>query len=542
MERSKAKKTSKALFNRAIFIFRRDHRLEDNTGLLETLKISKEVFPCFVFDSRQIKPDQNEYFSNKSVQFMCQSLCDLDQQIKSKNSGSKLNFFYGTYPGILGEMLEAIKPDLLSFNMDYTPYAKERDDLIKKICEEKKIETKIYEDCCLLNIKQALAGRDQFYKVYTPFYRKVGDTKIPRPKSCDFVNFSEEKIKTKNSIENLNQFYKEEPEALITGGRATGLKILEDFPRLKDYEKIRNDPNLNTSLLSAHNKFGTVSIREVYYAAKRDLGAAAERFIRQLYWRDFYYYIGYFYGQVFGGPMYPKYAYIDWNTSEEDFEAWKEGRTGVPIVDASMRNLNKKGYMPNRCRMIVGSFLVKLLHIDWLKGEKYFATKLIDYDPCQNNGGWQWCSGSGCDSQPYFRVFKMENQSKKFDPKASYIKKWVPELKKVPASDIHTWEQSYQDFKVDYPKPIVEHAKERLASIDEYKEAFERYEKAIKVGEVKPSATVQPKRAPNKTGGKRLKRGRVKDGTDVKTLDKYWAKQEIGNFWAEKKKGVEDDK
>lgn len=300
---------------------------------------------------------------------------------------------------------------------------------------------------------------------------------------CEFNNFAQEEIIIKGKIikDKGVQFYEKEKDTVVKGGRNEAYEILKTLDNtLKNYDTDRNLPIKKTSRLSAYNKFGCISIRELYYATRSKLKDKAEPFIRQLYWRDFYYFIGEFYPHIFEGPMKVNYAGIQWRDDDEVLERWKEGRTGCPIVDASMRDLNKTGYMPNRCRMIVANYLVKDLHINWQEGEKYFASKLVDYDPCQNNGGWQWSAGCGVDSQPYFRIFNPESQSQKVDKDCKYIKKWIPELKEVENKDIHSWEEAcmkkaYKDVK--YPRPLVKHKNEKEICIQMYVKALEKAKK-----------------------------------------------------------------
>lgn len=233
--------------------------------------------------------------------------------------------------------------------------------------------------------------------------------------------------------------------------------ILNEIDRFSTYMKVRDFPaKAGTTKLSAHLKFGTVSIREVYYAIKNRFGAD-HPLIRQLYWRDFYTQIGYHFPRVFKRSFRSKYDKLDWNYNETAFHRWCEGLTGFPIVDAGMRELNRTGYMHNRVRMIVASFLIKDLHIDWRWGERYFAQKLVDYDPAVNNGNWQWAASTGCDPVPYFRIFNPWLQQRKFDPNCEYIKENVPELRSFPPSIIHNLEKVQPDDLKNYPPPMVDH-------------------------------------------------------------------------------------
>ena len=242
---------------------------------------------------------------------------------------------------------------------------------------------------------------------------------------------------------------------------------------MTNYDEERNYPSLSaTTGLSAYNKFGLCSVREFFYAVV-DQFSEGHTLISELYWRDFFTHIGFHHPKVFGHCFHEKYEKLHWKNDESLFQCWCEGRTGFPIVDAGMRELNATGYMHNRVRMIVASFLCKDLHIDWRWGERYFAQKLIDYDPCVNNGNWQWAASTGCDAQPYFRIFNPWLQQKKFDKEALYIKKWIPNLNNLSSSSIHNLykEKARQKNSSDYPAPIVDHfveskkAKEMFAAL-----------------------------------------------------------------------------
>ena len=479
------KETAKKAFKSAIFIFRRDLRLDDNTGLLKALQLAEKVYPVFIFDPRQIHQARNDYFSNSCVQFMCDSLSDLDLRLKER--GSQLNYVYGEYPGIISDLIQVTKADLLAVNMDYTKFSKDRDQQIRATCMESKVQFVNEEDICLLTKKQSMSTRkagDEFFKKFTPYYNAVSGITIRRPIKCDSENFAQDVIAFgKNSankviVDGGKQYYEENKHMEVKGGRKFAFQILTNLEKLKNYEEVRNFPSKNTSKLSAYNKFGCVSIREVYYAAKAKMAEKSEAFVRQLYWRDFYYYIGEYYPHIWNGPMKVNYAGIKWWKPEHEnfLQKWQEGQTGCPIVDASMRHLNKTGYMPNRNRMIVSNYLVKDLHINWQEGEKYFATKLADYDPCMNNGGWQWSAGCGVDSQPYFRIFNPKLQSEKVDKQCVYIKKWVPELKEVENGHVHDWETAheYKEYKkIDYPAPLVIHSEQKETCIQLYVQALE---------------------------------------------------------------------
>ena len=293
--------------------------------------------------------------------------------------------------------------------------------------------------------------------------RAASKKAISYPIVNNFKNYYTDHIISEYSPEKLLSTYNE--NIFFHGGRRNGLTILKNIKEFKEYAQTRDIPAFPTTGLSAHNKFGTLSIREVYYSIKDVLGAS-HPLIKQLYWRDFYTQIADHFPHVFGHNFLKKYKKLAWRNNTEHFKRWCTGTTGFPIVDAGMRQLNATGWMHNRARMIVASFLTKDLLIDWRWGEFYFAKQLADYDPAVNNGNWQWAASTGCDAQPYFRIFNPWIQQKNFDPQCTYIKQWVPELFDIPPKVIHTLHKNTVSIK-DYPRPIVDHA-EQVAYVKNY--------------------------------------------------------------------------
>ncbi|MCX7124658.1 MAG: deoxyribodipyrimidine photo-lyase, partial [Gammaproteobacteria bacterium] len=312
----------------------------------------------------------------------------------------------------------------------------------------------IYADALLHEPEDILKSNDLPYTIYTPFMRKSRTLPVLKPLPCRNTNFYQ--IIIDHSI-TLNPYLKKQARyATIQGGRTEGKKLLHKISALKNYSENRNYQEKNaTSHLSAHHKFGTVSIRESYQAIV-DAHGLQSTLINELYWRDFFTHIGFHFPHIFKGAFHQKYNAIAWKDNAAQFKKWCDGKTGFPIVDAGMRELNETGYMHNRVRMITASFLVKDVHIDWRWGERYFAQKLVDYDPAVNNGNWQWVASTGCDSQPYFRIFNPWLQQKRFDKACLYIKKWVSELKTASPRDLHNL--SVTSSLTNYPKPMVNHA------------------------------------------------------------------------------------
>lgn len=453
-----------------IFIFHRDIRLHDNTALIKQIKKYGSVVPIFIFIDEQIKPSINKYFSNNSVQFMIESLNDLSDDIKNFNG--KL-YFYETNNNIslLKKLNKLHKINSIGFNLDYTPYAIKRDNEIINFAKLNNIDIITSEDIVLYDIidgKTKNINNNNPYIVFTPFKNHCLKNLIVR-KPDKFNKFKFTKITEYNSnLDDIHNYYTDNPDINIHGGRQNGLKILSKIDNFNNYNKERDFLTYKTTFLSAHLHFCTLSIREVYYRIIKILGSD-NNLINELHWRDFYINITYYFPKVLKGKSFKdKYDNIEWDNNHDFYNAWINGRTGFPIVDAAMRQLNKTGYMHNRCRMIVASFLTKDLHIDWRIGEKYFANNLIDYSPMQNNGGWQWASSSGCDSQPYFRIFNPWTQSKKYDVDCKYIKYWIPELENIPNKEIHNWFKFYDKYDVYY-KPIIDHNIERKKTLQIYK-------------------------------------------------------------------------
>ncbi len=454
-------------YHKSLYLFRRDLRLDDNIGLLHALDRSKFVIPCFMFDPRQITK-KNDYRSMNAVQFMLESLDDLEKKLKSKKG--KLYRFYGVAEDVIKQLLNKEKIEAVFVNRDYTPFSLKRDKQIKAHCDKHDIDFISDHDLLLTEPNEITTGSGTPYQIFTPFYRKASKRPVNKPKKLVRASFYIKSINIEAAKEKYGKPFEYDNKKIhVHGGRSNGLNILNDIAKFKQYAKTRDYPDKSTTNLSAYLKFGCISIREAYYAIYKKLGPK-HPLLRQLYWRDFFTHVAYNSPFVFGQPFKEKFKKLKWSQSKKMFKAWCEGKTGFPIVDAGMRQLNKTGFMHNRVRMIVGSFLIKDLHINWLWGEKYFAQLLVDYDPSVNNGNWQWVASTGTDSQPYFRIFNPWLQQKKFDPQCTYIKKWVPELKKIEPKEIHTL------FKIDkkikgYPAPIVDHARQARLAKDAYKAA-----------------------------------------------------------------------
>ncbi len=429
----------------SLFWFRRDLRLDDNAGLYHALKSGRPVVPVFIFDSNILEALDDRQDSR--VSFIHQAITNLQTQLLKK--GSTLDVRYGTPEEVFTALLETYQVEAVYTNHDYEPYAQERDKTIAGLLNARGIDFHTYKDQVIFEKKEVVKDNGEPYTVFTPYSRKWKAT---------LTDFYKKSYPTKKYH---RHFFKQDemalpslaeigfsPTAITFPGEEWDESIIKQYTKQRDYPAIAG-----TSRLSVHLRFGTISIRELV----REAGAVNETFLNELIWRDFYQAILWHFPGVVFNSFKKEYDNIQWRNHEKEFEVWCNGNTGYPIVDAGMRELNATGYMHNRVRMIVASFLTKHLLIDWRWGEAYFAKKLLDYDLAANNGGWQWAAGSGCDAAPYFRIFNPYLQTQKFDPKLEYIRKWIPELDEL-----------------TYPLPIVEHEVARKRCLDVYGKALKK--------------------------------------------------------------------
>lgn len=450
-------------YKKSLFIFRRDFRLEDNTGLIFALKHSEKVIPAFIFTPEQI--EKNPFRSDHCLKFMIESLIDLEDQLKEKKG--KLYLFKGSAEEIAAKCIRQLNIDAVIVNRDYTPYSKHRDAKLEKVCKGENIPFHSFDDALLHPPEETLKKDGTPYLIFTPYFRNASKQEAPPPAHNRGTNYFHGSIPFAQDKSLLSKLLPKDATNLLAGGRTEALKILKKLGSLSSYDALRDFPAEDyTSHLSPYLKFTVCSPREVYAAICRKLGPH-DPLIRSLYWRDFFTTIAFFFPHVFKGSFHPKFDKLKWSYDKKLFRSWCDGKTGFPIIDAGMREMNETGQMHNRVRMIVASFLVKDLHIDWRWGEKYFAQNLIDYDPAVNNGNWQWVASTGCDAQPYFRIFNPWTQQKKFDPDCVYIKKWIPELKDVAPKAIHQWGE--KQIEIDYPPPIVNHEEEAKRALKAYR-------------------------------------------------------------------------
>lgn len=403
--------------SKGIFVFRRDLRGVDNISLIALSHVVDFVVPVFILSPTQISNTQNKFKSHNAVKFMVDSLLELNATALS----GKLNVFHGEPVEVLRELLRSDSSIThIAFNRDYTKYAMERDAAIAKLPAT--IISK--DDCLIFPLHSVVTGSGTVYKKYTPFLRKALKRAIPPVNKTTvakqrFLSFPQ----SKHSInpEEMHRFYDTDqlsPQPAVKGGRKAGLKLLQRAKGLSDYDEKRNNLTYKTSLLSAYNKFGCLSIREVAHALKGIEGLYA-----QLIWREFFYNLGAKHPEIFNsghnGVVNRK---VTWKRNSRQFKNWSEGQTGVAVVDAAMRQLNTTGYMHNRGRLIVSNYLTRTLELDWHLGERYFAQKLIDYDPIQNSFGWQISVNlSGTESRPLAQTkMNPERQTKRFDPTGEF--------------------------------------------------------------------------------------------------------------------------
>ena len=426
-----------------VFWFRRDLRLNDNAGLFHALKQGKPVVPIFIFD-RNILGELDDRKDSR-VEFIHRSLRELQKSLV--DIGSTLDVRYGFPEETWEQLLKDYTIENAYTNHDYEPYARERDTGIAKILKANGISFFSYKDQVIFEKDEVVKDDGKPYTIFTPYSRKwKGSLNNFHLSLYDtetlFSNFFRQREQKMPSLEEMN--FKSSGQDFPIKNWERGL--------IKQYKAQRDYPAMGaTSRLGVHLRFGTISIREL----AREAGALSETFLNELIWRDFYQMILWHFPDVVGHSFKPGYDTIKWRNNEKEFEAWCKGETGYPIVDAGMRELNETGFMHNRVRMIVASFLTKHLLIDWRWGEAYFARKLVDFDLAANNGGWQWAAGSGCDAAPYFRIFNPYLQTKKFDPDLKYIRKWAPDFEEL-----------------TYPQPIVEHEFARKRCLEVYGKAL----------------------------------------------------------------------
>ena len=426
-----------------LFWFRRDLRLDDNAGLYEALKQNMNVLPIFLFDSEILNKLDNK--QDARVHFIHHQLTVLQQQLSAL--GSSIMVKLGKPKEIFESLAQQYIIKAVYTNHDYEPYAIKRDHEIAELLRSKGISFHSFKDQVIFEKDEVTKDDLKPYTVFTPYMKKwksklTTNHLMPHPTQNYYNNFFQTAAIPLPTLADIGFL----PSSIDFPGSKIIPAVIQHYSEQRDIPSIKG-----TSRLSVHLRFGTVSIRSLVAQAQR----LNEKWLNELIWREFYMMILYHFPHVVNRAFKPAYDRIPWSNNETHFKLWCEGKTGYPIVDAGMRELNRTGFMHNRVRMITASFLTKHLLIDWRWGEAYFAKKLLDFELSSNNGGWQWSASSGCDAAPYFRVFNPYEQTKKFDPQLKYIKQWIPEFDEL-----------------NYIKPIVDHKFARERVLSTYKKAL----------------------------------------------------------------------
>ena len=461
----------------ALVWFRRDLRDVDHAALYHALRRHDRVHCAFVFDTEIL--DALPGRMDRRVEFIHGSVVALDAALRARGGG--LIVRHGRARDVIPALAASLGVAEVLSNRDYEPAAIARDDEVAARLRGMGIGFADFKDQVIFERGEVLTQggapfsvftpfKRAWLKALTPFYVKAYPVEAyaghlaPPPDGTRMPTLAELGFATTNLA-----------ELGVTPGRAGGRRLLADFlTRIGRYKSARDFPaRKGVSYLSVHLRFGTVSIRELAAAALAVGGEGAETWLSELIWRDFYQQILWHHPRVVAASFRPEYDRVVWDDAPDLFAAWCEARTGYPLVDAAMCQLLHSGYMHNRLRMVVASFLTKDLGIDWRLGEAFFAEHLIDFDLAANNGGWQWAASTGCDAQPYFRIFNPVTQSEKFDPDGAFIRRYLPALARVPARYLHApWTMPPVDQKLagcvigqDYPAPVVDHARARARTL-----------------------------------------------------------------------------
>jgi deoxyribodipyrimidine photo-lyase len=464
---------------KALVWTRRSLRLHDHTALSFATQNYDEAFLVFVFDKNILSKLEDK--KDHRVTFIHETL----EKIKEKLPENKMYILYGDPKKLIPQLAKDLDVEVVCTHEDYELYARERDRIVKEELEKNKIDFKTFKDHVIFDASEIRTGSGDYYRVFTPYkntwFKTISEREeVLQEKRVKLNRITYKRLKGYTSDLSLKDIGFERTEDARHYSVVPNEHLKKFHQRIEDYNEKRDFPAIRgTSKLSAYLRFGQVSIRELVRKYWPFENEGENIWLSELCWRDFYF------GLLKTFPHVEKYAYnekyekVPFYNNKEHFKMWCEGKTGVPIVDAGMRELNQTGWMHNRVRMIVASYLTKILIIDWRWGEEYFAKKLIDFDLSANNGGWQWSASTGCDAAPYFRVFNPYRQSERFDKEAEYIKEFCPELKNLPAKYIHEptkiTEKVEHQFEfthgVDYPKPIVDYSKRRQEVIKLFKDA-----------------------------------------------------------------------
>ena len=463
--------------------FRRDLRDYDHAALYHALKFSKQVYCAFIFDTDIL--DHLKDKADRRVEFIWESVRELKAALQA--NGGDLIVLHGRAEQKIVELASALQVQAVFTNHDYEPSAISRDTVVAENLQQLNITFNHYKDHVIFEKDEVLTLAGKPYGVFTPYknmwLKTVNNFYIkPYPVDAYIHKLALPKPSELASLESMCFQRTNLAGMRLPTGMSGGLSLFNDFKdRMNHYKDARDFPAVKgVSYLSVHLRFGTVSIRHLVREALQEANAGAQTWLSELIWRDFYVQILHHHPRVAAGHAYKsEYEALPFPNNKILFQAWCNGNTGYPLVDAAMRQLNLTGFMHNRLRMVAASFLVKDLLIDWRWGECYFAEKLIDFDLSANNGGWQWAASTGCDAQPWFRIFNPITQSERFDAQGKFIRKYVPELTKCNDKEIHapwlisTSRQSVLNLTIgkDYPAPVVDHAAQRLLALALYRDA-----------------------------------------------------------------------
>ncbi|EON12270.1 deoxyribodipyrimidine photo-lyase [Pandoraea sp. SD6-2] len=484
-----SRKSDMSEFEKGLVWMRRDLRCTDNATLTQALSTCREVYVVFVFDTTILKYLPSD---DRRVAFIHDSVAELARTLE--DAGGALIVRHDDPAVAIPSLAKSLGVQAVFAGRDYEPAAVARDRSVARSLDDLGIAFEALKDQVIFEVSEILTAQGEPYSVFTPYQRAWLKQVRPvdlaphgRTRDLEHLAVPPNGAEALPSLASLGFDVPESRRMAVPAGESGARQLLDDFlPRMAHYHERRDYPAVRgPSYLSVHLRFGTVSIRtlarEAHAAMLRegDAGSGAQKWLSELIWREFYFMILHHYPHVAGQAFKPAYDAIEWasgTAADANFQAWCEGRTGYPLVDAAMRQINQTGYMHNRLRMVTASFLVKDLGIDWRRGEAYFARALNDFDLAANNGGWQWAASTGCDAQPYFRIFNPTTQSETFDPHGRFIRKYVPELADLPDKALHApWRadaQTLLDAKVtlgrDYPQPVVAHDVARKETLARY--------------------------------------------------------------------------
>lgn len=469
----------------ALVWFRRDLRAIDHAALSQAMSRARRVYCVFVFDTDIL--DALPSRTDRRVEFLWRSLVEIDRSLRESGSGVIVR--RGRAAVEIPKLALELHADAVFVNRDYEPAACARDHEVATALGLAGIKFHSFKDQVIFECDELLTAGGHPYSVFTPYknaWRRKLDAAClePHPVHSGKGALAKPPKERFPTLGDLGFECTDLTALRVLVGTSGAERLLADFlTRIDAYQARRDYPALKgPSYLSVHLRFGTISIRRLVGEAQARSGEGPLAWLSELIWREFYFQILHHHPQVVRRAFRQGLEEIEFDNDPDKFQAWCEGRTGYPLVDAGMRQLNQTGYMHNRLRMLTASFLVKDLHVDWRWGERYFAEKLIDYDLAANNGGWQWAASTGCDAQPYFRIFNPVRQSEKFDPNGDFVRRYVPELSKVSGRNIHApWTMGEHEQEIagcrigrDYPAPVTDHERARRVTLERYRRAREQ--------------------------------------------------------------------